>query len=154
MKVAILSDTHLRESQKLPVQVQNIIDHVDLVVHAGDLTSEQPFAGLNGRFMAVRGNCDRGLALPEALTIQCQDVKIGLVHGYQFNSTDHLCTAFAQDVSVLVFGHTHVPMKKRIDDRVLFNPGSPTQRRFQPRCSLGLLYVDGADFDLEHIYFD
>lgn len=153
MKVAILSDTHLRDGQKLPLAVQDIVDKADWVLHAGDLTSEVPFTGLGERFVAVRGNCDHGLSLPMQVVFPCQNLKIGLVHGYQFNSLERISASFAEDVALIIFGHTHKPLQTQIQNRVLFNPGSPTQRRTQPRCSLGLLHVDGSDFQLEHIFF-
>ena len=154
MKVAILSDTHLRDGQKLPLAVQDIVDKADWVLHAGDLVSEKPFAGLGGRFVAVRGNCDYGLDLPERVVFPCQNLRVGIVHGYQFRSLDRLCDSFAEDVPLLVFGHSHQPVLTRLGDRVLFNPGSPTQRRSQTRCSVGMLHVEGADFEVEHIYLE
>lgn len=162
MKVAVLSDTHLREGQRLPGPVQHIVDHVDLVVHAGDLISEYPFAELReqGRFVAVRGNCDWDLTLPEKMMVQCQELKIGLVHGYQFRSAQQMCAAFDEDVRLIVFGHSHIPRVQRVhleeeaQECVLFNPGSPTQRRRQPHASMGLLKVDGSEFEVEHIYFE
>ncbi|MDR2737191.1 MAG: metallophosphoesterase [Gracilibacteraceae bacterium] len=153
MKVAIMSDTHLRDGQRLPPPVWDVVDTADMVLHAGDLTSDLPFAGLKERFVAVRGNCDYGLALPEMLIYPCENLRIGLVHGHQFLTLNRLCAAFSEDVPLLVFGHTHQPLQTRVSDRLVFNPGSPTQRRGQPRCSMGLLQVHGSDYELEHIFF-
>ncbi|MCL1790765.1 MAG: metallophosphoesterase [Peptococcaceae bacterium] len=153
MKIAILSDTHLRDGRTLSPYVWDIVDNADLVLHAGDLTSDMPFAGLKERFVAVRGNCDYGLNLPEMMVYPCEKIRIGLVHGHQFLNLDRLNAAFEEDVSLLVFGHTHQPLLTRVEQRVVFNPGSPTQRRGQPRFSIGMLHVEGSDFELEHIFF-
>jgi uncharacterized protein len=42
----------------------------------------------------------------------------------------------------VVFGHSHIPWNQEIDGQLLFNPGSATDRRRQPTCSIGLLHVD------------
>ena len=46
------------------------------------------------------------------------------------------------DCDVLVFGHSHIPYNQEHNGQLLFNPGSATDRRRQPRCSLGLLHID------------
>jgi len=46
------------------------------------------------------------------------------------------------DARVVVFGHSHIPYNQEHDGQLLFNPGSATDRRRQPRYSIGLLYVD------------
>lgn len=153
MEVAILSDTHLRDGQMLPLPVQEILDKADLVLHAGDLTSDMPFAGLRERFVAVRGNCDYGLALPEKVIYTCESVRVGLIHGHQVRNLNGLCAAFSEEVSLLIFGHSHQPLQIRLQGRELFNPGSPTQRRMQPRYSMGMLHVKESEYKLEHIFF-
>ena len=37
---------------------------------------------------------------------------------------------------------------------VLFNPGSPTDKRFQKRYSYGILEIRDGTFRLEHRFFD
>lgn len=47
---------------------------------------------------------------------------------------------------VVVFGHSHVPWNEPgVDRQLLFNPGSPTERRQQPHRSVGILELaDGV----------
>jgi len=40
-----------------------------------------------------------------------------------------------------VFGHSHIPMDHAEAGQRIFNPGSPTDRRRQPRGTLGLLDI-------------
>ena len=49
-------------------------------------------------------------------------------------------------LKAIVFGHSHIPLIRRLDDGTwLVNPGSPTDRRRQPDFSWALLIaVDGA----------
>ena len=44
-----------------------------------------------------------------------------------------------EEVDLIVFGHSHRPLRKRDGDVLLFNPGSPTDRRTEPRFSYGRL---------------
>ncbi len=49
------------------------------------------------------------------------------------------------DAAVVVFGHSHIPLHQRGEDGlVLFNPGSPTDRRRQPRGTMGLLDIEAG----------
>jgi predicted phosphodiesterase len=49
------------------------------------------------------------------------------------------------DAAVVVFGHSHAPCDEEgLDGQLLFNPGSPTQRRAQPTHTMGELVVAGG----------
>ena len=42
------------------------------------------------------------------------------------------------DADVVVFGHSHIPINEPgVDGQLLFNPGSPTERRRQPHHTYG-----------------
>ena len=48
------------------------------------------------------------------------------------------------ECDVVVFGHSHAPVNEIGEDgQLLFNPGSPTQRRAQPVHTLGELRIAG-----------
>jgi predicted phosphodiesterase len=42
---------------------------------------------------------------------------------------------------LVVFGHSHIPLDHAEDGQRIFNPGSPTDRRRQPRGTVGVLDV-------------
>jgi predicted phosphodiesterase len=49
------------------------------------------------------------------------------------------------DAELVVFGHSHIPLDVTEGDGPrLFNPGSPTDRRRQPRGTMGLLRVEAG----------
>ena len=48
------------------------------------------------------------------------------------------------DAGVVVFGHSHVPLIEQRGAVLLVNPGSPTDRRSQPRFSCARLTLDGG----------
>ena len=43
---------------------------------------------------------------------------------------------------IVIFGHSHAPLDAVGLGQRLFNPGSPTERRGQPRHTFGLLELD------------
>jgi predicted phosphodiesterase len=48
------------------------------------------------------------------------------------------------DAALVVFGHSHIPWNEKHDGQLLFNPGSPTDRRRQPQGTVGeLIIADG-----------
>ena len=59
------------------------------------------------------------------------------------------------DWNAVIFGHSHVPLHET--DVVagvpfqMFNPVSPTDRRRQPRHTMGVGRVSGADLGLRHV---
>jgi predicted phosphodiesterase len=42
-----------------------------------------------------------------------------------------------------VFGHSHVPLHEERRGFQIFNPGSPTDKRRQPRFTMGIGEVEG-----------
>jgi uncharacterized protein len=44
-----------------------------------------------------------------------------------------------------VFGHSHIPLDHAGNGQRIFNPGSPTDRRRQPRGTMGILDIQGGD---------
>jgi predicted phosphodiesterase len=56
----------------------------------------------------------------------------------------------------VVFGHSHIPLHDTSSDRAfqLFNPGSPTDRRRQPRHTMGEALVDDGQIRFALIDLD
>lgn len=161
MLIAVLSDTHLREGKTLPVNVWKRLDGVDLILHAGDIISAGFLADLKtiAPVEAVRGNCDGWelVSLPEQKIIQCEEIRIGLTHGAfgkGRTTPERAFHMFDQDtVEVVVFGHSHVPYKEWHEEVLLFNPGSPTDKRRELKYSIGLIEIHDREFDAQHIFF-
>jgi putative phosphoesterase len=49
------------------------------------------------------------------------------------------------DARVVVFGHSHIPLIEDVDGLLLLNPGSATDRRRQPHCSVALLTISDGE---------
>ena len=45
---------------------------------------------------------------------------------------------------LVVFGHSHIPLDHSDDRLRIFNPGSPTDRRRQPRGTVAVLSIDSG----------
>lgn len=102
---------------------------------------------------AVLGNNDHALVglLPETVVLDLAGVSIGMVHdsGRSPGRAARMKRIFPQ-CRVVVFGHSHVPLEEAgVEGQLLFNPGSPTQRRRQPHRTFGVLEL-GSGRILDH----
>lgn len=153
MRVVVLADTHLRADwdRRLPAPVWDLLAGADAILHAGDVTEGWVLDELAAvaPVHAVLGNNDRVLegVLPETLELELAGVRIGMIHdsGPAAGRAARLKARFP-DRDVVVFGHSHIPWNgPGIDGQLLFNPGSPTERRRQPHRTAGVLELsDGV----------
>ncbi|HEX2042394.1 MAG TPA: metallophosphoesterase family protein [Acidimicrobiales bacterium] len=148
--VVVLADTHIRRGSKrrLPDAGYAHLEKADLVLHAGDVLVGEVLDELSGfaPVHAVLGNNDAELVglLPETRLLDVDGVRIGMVHdsGPATGRAGRLRRRFP-DADLVVFGHSHIPWDTEgVDGQVLFNPGSPTERRAQPHCTLGTLDLE------------
>ena len=162
MILGVVSDTHLpRFGTALPAYLRDGLRRakVDAILHAGDITEPFTLELLEeiAPVIAVAGNNDgKNLRakLGERRIIEAGDARIGLVHGHDGkgkSTPDRAFNAFAEDeVNAIVFGHSHIPYRLRRDGILLFNPGSPTDKRMNPLYSYGILRVNGANVSAAH----
>lgn len=170
LTVLVLADTHLRtgSGRWLPTPVVDELHRADAVLHAGDvldagvldrLRAEAGSARLGAPgpapVYAVLGNNDGSLArlLPSTRTLELDGVRIGMIHdsGRRTGREARIGRLFP-DCQVVVFGHSHVPVASSVPGgQLLFNPGSPTQRRAQPAGTYGLLRLDGGAVEQHRI---
>ena len=155
VRVAVLADTHLRGGGRpLPATAWDLVRSADLVLHAGDVVEAHLLDELAtaAPVHAVLGNNDHGLErlLPDRLELELDGVRVAMVHdsGARAGRPARLRRWFPE-AAVVVFGHSHEPIDEEgVDGQRLFNPGSPTQRRRQPSCSVGVLELgEGAVVD-------
>jgi hypothetical protein len=162
MLIGVLSDTHLREGQNLPGFVWDIFEGVDLILHAGDIVRPQIIADLAvlAPVRAVRGNCDGwDLAdLPSRDLIDFSGLRIGLIHGNAGTGSttqERALNAFSDEaVDIIVFGHSHQPFWGWVNNILLFNPGSSTNKRLEKYFSLGTIELVNGQIAANHHFFD
>jgi hypothetical protein len=151
VEVVVLSDSHLKAGiDGLGDRVLTAVRAADVVLHAGDVTSPRALEELRtmATTYAVLGNNDRDLAevLPESLVLELDGVSLALVHdsGTSSGRARRVRRRFPA-ADVVVFGHSHIPVNERGEGgQLLFNPGSPTQRRSQPHRTFGRLRLSGG----------
>lgn len=154
--VGVVSDTHFpRFGRVLPRALERGLRDAGVarILHLGDMTDLLAVALFEAiaPFDAVAGNND-GAAIRERFgrrkILRVEDVRIGMVHGDGKRGTtqQRALEAFAgDDVDVVLFGHSHRPVVTHADGVLVANPGSPTDKRFNPRYSYAILTIDGAE---------
>jgi putative phosphoesterase len=147
LRLAVISDTHLpRGTRRLPDACVERLRAADAILHAGDLAAASvldDLAALGPLVIAVQGNVDEPevrLRLPVRRVFDADGTRIGMVHdaGPASGRLERMRAAFPGCAAV-VFGHSHIPL--HADDGAgfqIFNPGSPTDRRRQPRHTMGV----------------
>jgi putative phosphoesterase len=158
MEVIVLADTHLAGGfTSIGDQVLEAVGQADVVVHAGDITSRLALAELQAMAdtYAVFGNNDHDLigVLPESRLFELEGLPVALVHdsGPAKGRAARLRRRFP-DAALVIFGHSHVPIDEvGVQGQVLFNPGSPTQRRAQPHKTFGRLRITHGQLEHRHI---
>ena len=158
MLIGLISDTHIPDRAKeLPQNVLDAFSDVDMILHAGDLTSLEIIDELEkiAPVMAVQGNMDRanGINLPKAKVIEAEGLKIGMAHGEVYPRADTqqlVYLAKELDVDILVSGHSHQPKIEKKDGVLLINPGSPIVPRLADRTVM-LLEINNKEVDVEII---
>ena len=58
------------------------------------------------------------------------------------------------DAEAVVFGHSHIPLHESRDGFQIFNPGSPTDRRRQPRHTMGMARITDGRVEFELVRLD
>jgi putative phosphoesterase len=152
-RLAVISDTHLpRGRRRLPDRCVELLRGADAILHAGDVSSAATLAELRALgppVHAVHGNVDEPAVvadLPAELVLEVQDARIAMVHdgGPASGRMARMRRRFP-DADAVVFGHSHIPLHETGPDGLqIFNPGSPTDRRRQPRHTMGVAHVEGG----------
>jgi uncharacterized protein len=157
LRVVVLADTHLKGTwlpagsrRRLLDRLWSQLEGADVILHAGDVLDRSVLDRLSDHapVHAVLGNNDRSLVglLPPTRLVRIGEVPIGMIHdsGPAKGRSRRLRRRFP-DCDVVVFGHSHAPVNEIGEEgQLLFNPGSPTQRRAQPVHTIGELRVAAA----------
>ena len=132
----------------MPEGLGPYLQSADLILHAGDLMDPALLDELAGYapVRAVRGNLDPpDLDLPETLEFDFGGIRVAMIHdsGRKQGRRRRLRRRFP-GARVVIFGHSHIPFLEDESGLMLLNPGSPTDRRRQPRHTFALLHAEGG----------
>jgi putative phosphoesterase len=155
MVIAVISDTHMpRGPRRIPDACVERMRQADLVIHAGDIATREvldDIEAIGPPVAAVHGNVDTAelrTALPEHRVVDADGARIAVIHdaGPATGRLNRMRKRFP-DAQAVVFGHSHIPLHERADDGAfqIFNPGSPTERRRQPRHTMGMARATGGE---------
>ena len=163
MRIAVISDTHLpRGRRRLPDRCLEELRAADLILHGGDIATAAVLAELEAvgpPVLAVLGNVDEPALrdrVPEERTVEAEGARIAMVHDAG-PATGRLARLRARfpDADAVVFGHSHIPLHEKDEAGFqIFNPGSPTDRRRQPRHTMGVAEAAGGRVSFRLIAVD
>ncbi len=133
----------------------------DLILHAGDFTSEHVLNALQELgppVAAVHGNVDEEAlqrSLPVARVVDAHGAKVAIVHdaGPAHGRFERMRARFP-GADAVVFGHSHIPLHEERDGFQIFNPGSPTDKRRQRKHTMGIAEVADGRISFRHVELD
>jgi uncharacterized protein len=149
--LAVIADTHFGSLRmRLPDEVERVLADADLILHAGDFCSVAAFELLRsiGPLRAVLGNNDVDVLrekLPMKREFRFGRFRAAMIHGHGLGRLTAVEVAeleFAGQYDLGIFGHSHRSYSQEHDGTLLFNPGSPTNRRWEPQHSYGIIRID------------
>lgn len=153
LRLAVLADTHAPRFWKgCPPRVAELLRDVDVILHAGDVCTVDVLEELS-RFApvhAVLGNNDgadvAAWPAPETLEFELAGIAVAMIHdsGAKTGRMGRMRRQFPH-ADLVVFGHSHIPWDEELDGQRVFNPGSPTDKRRQPRATMGLLELGDGE---------
>ena len=129
MRILVVSDSHGNDGNlRRAILAQ---PKAEVVIHLGDgeeelLRAQRSFP--EKMFLAVRGNCDWGSALPPVGEYTAAGVKIFYTHGHLYGVKSGqytiVCAARERKARVLLYGHTHNAFTDYEEGLYMMNPGS------------------------------
>jgi uncharacterized protein len=162
--LGVVADTHVspgRPGRSLEPVVEFFRRmNVGLILHAGDAGHASVLQNLEqvAPTVAVRGNADPLdliEALPDRVWIEAGSRTVLLLHGHHGKTALKAARAVAAPgIDLVVFGHSHKPLIDQEGRTILFNPGSPTERRWNPHFGVGLVRVSDSELEPELVLFD
>jgi len=138
LRVAVLSDTHNRVSQK----VLDICASCDRIIHAGDLCTREVAAQFDkaGMMYMVRGNNDDFIPYGQLRTITFE------IEGHHFlvihNANELHGDDIPESTDIVIYGHTHLYKCTEKEGRIWLNPGSAERPRYFPQKTMSILNVE------------
>jgi putative phosphoesterase len=117
-----LSDTHGRDAPRLDGRAEEAVEAADLVVHAGDYTTEAVLDAFEARcdLRGVYGNNDPPAVrerLPAERIVEWAGLRVAVVHGHEHTEAALAMFGRQSNADLVVAGHSHDPA---------FEVGGPT----------------------------
>lgn len=163
LTIGVISDTHIyaHGSRDIHPAITRLFTRagVDLLVHLGDINTRHVLEELAriAPIIAVVGNNDDEelqVTLPMTTRFSVGAFTFAAVHGHGGRSArDEAIRRWAGKVDCVLFGHSHKPLMEKVGETLLFNPGSATDRRWNPHFGIGLIAVNDEGITPDLIVF-
>ena len=159
LRLAVVADTHSAPHPATMAHLRALSP--DAILHAGDIGDLDVLDELRAiaPLFAVRGNIDgRTPSVPDVLLLDVVAgdallLRILVIHiavdGPRLRA-DAARLARSRDASLVVCGHSHVPLIARDRELSVFNPGSVGPRRFGLPIVFGSIEITKAAVRLAH----
>jgi putative phosphoesterase len=157
-RIVAVADTHGHPHPALGSRIKEL--RPAHILHAGDVGDLRVLQDLQkyAPVTAVRGNID-GRDLPDFVTIDVRNddtpvLKILLTHVAVYGPkirADVARAARAEDASLVVCGHSHIPFAAHDAGVTVFNPGSVGPRRFRLPIVLGVIDLSAQGVSVRHV---
>ena len=139
--VGVVSDTH----GLLRPEALRLLAGCERIIHAGDVGKPEILAELNrlAPTDVIRGNVDHGVwarSLPETLTLSIGETRVHVLH----HLGDLAIDPVAENIAVVISGHSHRPRLKTHDGTLYLNPGSVGPRRFSLPVTLARMEINST----------
>lgn len=163
LTIGVLADTHViaHGVRRLDPAVPDLFSRhgVGLILHAGDVNTASVLRTLEevAPVLAVQGNgddADLRASLPLTVRFKVGRFSFLLLHGHGDRTARTAARRHAGRVDGVIFGHSHIASSEIVDGTLLFNPGSATDRRWQPHFGVGLIRVTADRVTPELILFE
>jgi len=127
--IGVVSDTH----GLLRSELFGFFEGVDVVLHAGDVGDPAILDSLDALapVAAVWGNVDGWEVRRRAAEVRRGEhggLAWAVIHGHQVSDYDELPARFPE-AGMVVHGHSHAPVARRVGGTLVLNPGSAGPRR-------------------------
>jgi putative phosphoesterase len=139
-RVGLISDTHGWLDPRALAALERE-EPLAAIAHAGDIGADpQVLYALEAiaPVTAVLGNCDAplpGFDLPGLAALTVAGTRIAVIHDLADLGP------IPERIDVVVRGHSHIPGVQWHGRVLVVNPGSASQRRRQPSCTVGVLEI-------------
>lgn len=145
MRIAVVGDTHghIKEIQKELEALQP-----ECLLFTGDFLSDgrKLASRLALPFYGVAGNCDRSPAETQEKLVRVHNQLVYIVHGHQYGVKQGLMRLYYRaaevEATIVLFGHTHMPMAEQVNGIWMVNPGSPSNPRGGSEPSYVLMDIE------------
>ena len=154
MRILVVSDTHGNWLAPLQCMAGN---QVDLIIHLGDHISDarELMKVADAPVIMVPGNCDPDAKEPRELCHTFKGHRFLLSHGdsYRVKSGYEYLLQKAKEtgVSVVLCGHTHIPLVQKSDGILLINPGALMAASSQKSCAILHVTISKVTAEIIHL---